>query len=76
MALYLLAGIVFTEEAENHGGLYKGGFMSESAGRFSNCPKNVGAENYPELSHPVHGNDKILILNNILKFKNCHSFTI
>ena len=75
MDLYLLARIVFTEEAENHGGLYKGGFMSESTGRFSNCPKNVGAENYPELLHS-HGNDKILILNNILKFKNCHSVKI
>ena len=59
MALYLLARIVFTEEAENHSGLYKDGFMSESTGRFSNFPKNVGAENYPELLHPVHGNDKI-----------------
>ena len=63
MALYLLARIVFTEEAENHSGLYKDGFMSESTGRFSNFPKNVGAENYPELLHPVHGNDKILHIN-------------
>ena len=27
------------------------------------------AENYPVLLHPVHGNDKILILNYILKVK-------
>ena len=32
------------------------------------------AENYPELLHPVHGNDKILILNHILQVKNYHSF--
>ena len=49
----------------------KGGFMSESTDRFSNCPKNVPKPN-PELLHPVQGNDKILILNNILKFKNYH----
>ena len=27
------------------------------------------AENYPELLHPVHGNDEILILNHILQVK-------
>ena len=56
-------------------GTAKGGLISESNGRFSNCPKN-GAQNYPELLHPVHSNDRILILNHILQVKNYHSFKI
>jgi hypothetical protein len=28
------------------------------------------AENYPELLHPVHGNDEILILNHTFQVKN------
>ena len=32
------------------------------------------AENYPELLHPVQGNDKIFILNHILQVMNHHAF--
>ena len=32
------------------------------------------AENYPELLHPVQGNDKIFILNHILQVMNHHGF--
>ena len=34
------------------------------------------AENYPELLHPVQGNDKILVLNHTLQHKDYHSFKI
>ena len=34
------------------------------------------AENYPKLLNPVHGNDKVLILNHILQVKNYHTFKI
>ena len=34
------------------------------------------AENYPEQLHQVHGNDKTLILNNILQVKNHISFKV
>ena len=53
----------------------KGGFMSESTGRFSNCPKNVPKTilNYYIITAMI----KILISNTILKFKNCcYSFKV
>ena len=42
---------------------------------FFSLPKKC-AKNYPELLLPVHGNDKILILNHILQVENYHSFQI
>ena len=40
----------------------KGGFNSESAARFSHCPKSV-PKTFLELLYPVHGIGKVLILN-------------
>ena len=51
----------------------KGGILSEDIGGFLPLPKNI-PKNCLQLSYPVHGNDKILILNNILQVKKYYIF--
>ena len=46
--------------------------MSEDIGGFLPLSKNI-PKNYPKLSYPVHGNDKILVRFNRLHVKKYYS---